>query len=179
MALPKTFFLKLSQEPENEARLIDRAHVISINNSTPGDLCPLSAAAIATGKVLVLRFDDISYPVSGKVLMDRSHANDVSDFIQGVPAGGLLLVHCTFGVCRSGAVAEALDIHINGCEHSASFYGDNPYILPNSHVRQVLLERFGVPLALSGEIIANAPYNNFEFDNCDVFYSNPLREFMV
>ena len=57
-----------------------------------------------------------------------------------------LLVHCTAGISRSGAVGEVLNWYFNryledNAEDDADFTYNNRQILPNSIVRRIMLQK--------------------------------------
>jgi predicted protein tyrosine phosphatase len=173
-ALPRDLFNQLAKDPEKEAEMIGRCWVISINSSADTG-CPLSDQAIASGKVLVMKFDDICSELPGLKLMDEFQANQIVEFVKKIPEKAIILVHCTAGVCRSGAVAEVIDLFLN--DDPERFYQENPYILPNAHVKTMLVNAFGICPFKSSVRTENAPYNKIEITDGDIFtvdFSNPF-----
>ena len=173
-ALPRDLFSQLAKDPEKESEMIGRCWVISINSSAD-TRSPLSDQAIASGKVLVMKFDDICNEIPNLKLMDEKQANQIVEFVKNIPEGSIILVHCTAGVCRSGAVAEVIDLVLN--EDPDRFYQENPYILPNAHVKTMLVNAFGICPFKSSERTENAPYNKIEITEGDIFtvdLSNPF-----
>lgn len=158
LALPRDFFLKLKGLPI-EMNVLKEAWAISINSTKGGEETPFSPNALATGKVLVMRFDDIQTEIPGLKLFSTEQARQIREFIENIPKGQTILIHCTAGICRSGAVAEVLDMVLN--EDSKEFFKDNPYILPNTHVKSLLLREFGITPLFAKERADKAPYNDF------------------
>jgi predicted protein tyrosine phosphatase len=97
--------------------------------------------------LLTLTFDDICNEpetpedLGNAVLFNENMAQQIMRFVDD---GKLpLLVHCTAGISRSGAVGEVLNWYFNRFEADDSDYRKfeimHPDIVPNPHVRRLLL----------------------------------------
>ena len=94
--------------------------------------------------VLNIVFDDID-PKSKAgeptlVLFDEDHARKIINFVHK-NKGRNFFVHCTAGVCRSGAVASFINSLFD--YDYQTFIEDNPAIQPNQHVLKILANVFG------------------------------------
>jgi len=99
--------------------------------------------------VLKLNFDDITTEAIAKehdlILFNYVHANQIMEFINK-PSDLPIFVHCTAGVCRSGAVGEFLNDYLNRYKMTEATHMDwihniNEWaekIIPNVHVKSVL-----------------------------------------
>jgi len=118
--------------------ILDRSPIISILNyidTSDVDLFPESDS------VLTLRFDDLS-PYSKYThlpecrAMSLEQAYKIITFVDKHKDVDVMRVHCSMGICRSGAVArfisEVLDID------QQVFRDDNPMIQPNDWVLNLL-----------------------------------------
>lgn len=95
-------------------------------------------------KHLTLCFDDIQPAVGMHFLnltyFNKNHAKDIVEFLEEVKHGNfeMLLIHCTAGISRSGAVAKLarkmLDVP------SDKFHKENRFIYPNKYILRKLYE---------------------------------------
>ena len=144
--------------------LASGARCISINSRAafdPPQQCPLPQSLVEAGLVLPLWFDDIESADEEAVvflggerkrLFDWRDANEIARFLDALPEGKTLLVHCQAGISRSGAVAEVANEYLNGPGAHEEFMRMNPYIIPNSHVRAILRRRLNlVPIGAQEE----------------------------
>lgn len=151
--LARSFF-EARQGTERERRLFLNYRIISINSvSFPAEPPPFSAHLLDAPNLLVLFFDDVDSGFSHA--MTRVDAERIAEFALH-PDLRPLLIHCTAGISRSGAVGEVLNWYYNRVERDAPgafqrFARDNPDIVPNSHVRRLLLEALEIRPA-TGEI---------------------------
>ena len=92
--------------------------------------------------LMSIRFDDIKFVEYERIkaihpkiiLFNEDHARKVIEFVelaQKRPEPMSLLIHCTAGVSRSGAVAAFISEYLN-----ISFHDEN--IMPNSHILETL-----------------------------------------
>jgi len=103
--------------------------------------------------VLTMRFDDVAHDlydveiVNGKVqnsnvikakALTIEQAAELYNFIQTQIADkrGQCIVHCTAGISRSGAVGSFINQLTEADDEK--FKRDNPHILPNQHIMQLL-----------------------------------------
>ena len=109
--------------------------VISIRN--PGE----SVLFTPSNKVLTLWFDDCN-PLGAfeysLTAMSRAQAEEIVEKVNALSEDSLVFIHCSAGVCRSGGVGEFIHITRN----VKNFYEDNPSILPNEWVKELLLSVF-------------------------------------
>jgi predicted protein tyrosine phosphatase len=93
---------------------------------------------------ITLWFDDI-HPTTTMTLascmdckaMAFEDAKSIVRFVKNIPSTvDTIFVHCTAGICRSGAVADFLRVVLD-CD-DIRFAIDNPHILPNEWVRDLL-----------------------------------------
>jgi predicted protein tyrosine phosphatase len=125
---------------------VKKAAFISIIGTEDSELSCLFVSN--KNNVLVLKFDDISEDIevpivrpSGTIMLllkafNTEQAKQIIDFLGANRHKETLLIHCHAGVSRSGAVATfANDYYMQ--DYNA-FKADNPYILPNPHILQVL-----------------------------------------
>jgi len=147
--VPRTYFERIKGTPE-ERRILETHKVISIQSSSGSDTePPFSPECLASPRLLCLTFDDVlitSQDLADKcdvVLFDHKMARQIVKF-----AGGgrwPLIVHCTEGISRSGAVGSVLDYYCN-CQWSnlpedhVDFIRENPDISPNPNVERILTD---------------------------------------
>ena len=137
--LPRAFFEKVKGTP-TEADLLEKSKIISINSSWGfDDAPPFSESFLKHPHLLILTFDDIcNEPETPE---DLAHA-----IMRFVDDGKIsLLVHCTAGISRSGAVGEVLNWYFNryletNTADDEDFVENNRQILPNTIVRRIMLE---------------------------------------
>ena len=96
---------------------------------------------------LNLVFDDLSLEECEKYNYDKSrlfnemHANLIIDFIENNLDKLELIIHCSAGISRSGAVAEFInDYYVK--ENYFYFKKRNPKILPNMYIYNVLKNEY-------------------------------------
>lgn len=72
------------------------------------------------------------------VPMSYKQAKELIDFVMKLDTNEItkIIVHCTAGICRSGAVVDFLRIIFD--VDDIEFLKDNPNILPNTWVRDLL-----------------------------------------
>ena len=147
--LPRAFFEKIKGTP-TEANLLEKYKIISINSSCRfDDTPPFSEEYLNHPHLLSLTFDDIcNEPETPEdqgnaVLFNAAMAQLIMRFIDD---GELpLLVHCTAGISRSGAVGEVLNWYFNryletNTADNEDFVRNNRQILPNTIVRKIMLK---------------------------------------
>jgi predicted protein tyrosine phosphatase len=147
--LPRTFFEKI-KGTTTEAELLAKSKIISINSSWGfDDTPPFSSELLNHPHLLTLTFDDICNEpetpedLANTVLFNKDMAKSIMKFVDD---GKLpLLVHCTAGISRSGAVGEVLNWYFNcyleyNAEDDEDFIQNNRQILPNTIVRKIMLK---------------------------------------
>lgn len=147
--LARIFFEKV-KGTSTEAELLAKAKIISINSSWGfDDIPPFSEDLLNHPHLLTLTFDDICNEpetpedLGNAVLFNEAMAQQIMRFVDD---GKLpLLVHCTAGISRSGAVGEVLNWYFNRyLERNAAddedFTQNNRQIQPNTIVRRIMLE---------------------------------------
>ena len=146
--LPRIFFEKIKGTAE-EDRLLESYRIISINSSWGDDsLPPFSERNRNHRNLLCLTFDDVCNEPDPEdhddcVLFSTRQAEAVMRFADD---GSMpMLIHCTAGISRSGAVGEILDWYFNRyiADNPADhlfFTQNNRQILANPLVRKVFLD---------------------------------------
>ena len=147
--LPRIFFEKV-KGTSTEAELLANSKIISINSSWGfDDTPPFSEELLNHPHLLTLTFDDICNEpetpedLGNAVLFNEAMAQQIMRFVDD---GKLpLLVQCTAGISRSGAVGEVLNWYFNRyLERNAGddedFLQNNRQIQPNTIVRRIMLE---------------------------------------
>ena len=147
--LPRIFFEKV-KGTSTEAELLANSKIISINSSWGfDDTPPFSENFFNHPHLLTLTFDDIcNEPETPEDLGNAVLFNEamVEHIMRFVDDGELpLLVHCTAGISRSGAVGEVLNWYFNryletNTADDEDFVENNRQILPNTIVRRIMLE---------------------------------------
>ena len=146
--LPRSYFEGRIGSDEI-AQLLKTHKVISIQSSSGYDSEPPFAKGHMESKnLLCLVFDDYfgipEDPVerSRVALFTPEHADRIMRFVDD---GSMpLVVHCTQGVSRSGAVGYVLDRYFNSVLANNErdyeyFMARNPFIMPNPNVVEVFL----------------------------------------
>lgn len=134
-------FFEVRKGEKREKELMRTHRVISINNiSFPAEPPPFSEQYLTADNLLVLYFDDID---EGPNAMTEEQAKQIVDFVCNDDPRPII-VHCTAGISRSGAVGEVLNWYFNRYleDDRATyrlFYVLNRGLIPNSHVRRLLL----------------------------------------
>ena len=147
--LPRIFFEKVKGTP-TEVELLEKSKIISINSSWSwDDTPPFSESFLKHPHLLTLTFDDICNEpetpedLGNAILFNKDMALAIMRFVDD---GKLpLLVHCTAGISRSGAVGEVLNWYFNrylenNTADNEDFVQNNRQILPNTIVRRIMLE---------------------------------------
>ena len=145
----RMFFEKIKGTP-TEVELLEKSKIISINSSCGvDDTPPFSPELLNHPHLLTLTFDDIcSEPetledLGNAVLFNETMAEQIMRFVDD---GKLpLLVHCTAGISRSGAVGEVLNWYFNRYQErnaadDEDFTQNNRQIQPNTIVRRTMLK---------------------------------------
>ena len=147
--LQRAFFEKVKGTP-TEADLLEKSKIISINSSWGfDDTPPFSPELLNHPHLLTLTFDDICNEpetpedLGNAILFNKDMALAIMRFVDD---GKLpLLVHCTAGISRSGAVGEVLNWYFNrylenNTADDEDFEQNNRQIMPNTIVRRIMLE---------------------------------------
>ena len=137
----RTFF-EARMGSESERRLMRTKRIISINDvSFPAEPPPFSDAYLIADNLLVLYFDDVD---EGATAMIPEQAEAIAEFVCR-PDPRPIMVHCAAGISRSGAVGSVLNWYFNRyLENNPREYRRfelaHPDIIPNAHVRRLLLK---------------------------------------
>lgn len=147
--LPRTYFEERMGTDE-VARLLQTHKVISIQSSRGWDsVPPFSDEHRKSPNLLCLVFDDYFAVPEDPVERTRValFTPEMADRIMRFVDDGTmpLLIHCTQGVSRSGAVGSALDWYYNRVLSNNSadhkyFVLKNPRVMPNPNVMEVMLK---------------------------------------
>ena len=120
-----------------EKRLLREYRIISINDAfIHPEPPPFSKRLLRHPNLLVLFFDDVETEIPGA--FSNEQAMTIVNFIQR-DTSSPLLIHCTAGISRSGAVGLAIAEHF-GCVED--FLRKNSDIMPNQLVLQKLRTAF-------------------------------------
>ena len=162
------FFEEIKGTPE-EAQLFSRYRVISINSVRIPEEPPFSEQYWRADNVLILKFDDVEemrecsnagmreceMQQRGQAMTEADadavarFAGDGRDSRYGGVAGmdeRPIMIHCTAGISRSGAIGAALNEYYNKvrsqneADHEA-FWSRHPNINPNLHVLRLLWKK--------------------------------------
>ena len=147
--LPRAFFEKVKGTP-TEVELLEKSKIISINSSWGwDDTPPFSESFLKHPNLLTLTFDDIynepetPEDLGNSIIFNEDMAEKIMRFVDD---GKLpLLVHCTAGISRSGAVGEVLNWYFNryletNTADDEDFVRNNRKIQPNTIVRRIMLQ---------------------------------------
>ena len=135
-------FFEARQGTPREAALLAKYRIISINNvGFPAEPPPFSQGHLAAENLLVLYFDDVE---DGPDAMTPEQAKRIADFVC-TDDDRPIIVHCSAGVSRSGAVGSVLNWYFNRdlADNEADYraFGlRHPDLAPNVHVRKLLLD---------------------------------------
>ena len=147
--LPRAFFEKVKGTP-TEVELLEKSKIISINSSWGfDDTPPFSERFLTHTHLLTLTFDDICNEpetpedLGNAILFNEDMAHAIMRFVDDGKLS--LLVHCTAGISRSGAVGEVLNWYFNryletNTADDEDFVENNRQILPNTIVRRIMLK---------------------------------------
>ena len=147
--LPRIFFEKIKGTP-TEAELLEKSKIISINTSWGfDDTPPFSLELLNHPHLLTLTFDDICNEpetpedLGNAILFNEDMAHAIMRFVDDGKFP--LLVHCTAGISRSGAVGEVLNWYFNrylnnNTADDEDFVLNNRQIQPNTIVRRIMLK---------------------------------------
>ena len=147
--LPRAFFEQIKGTP-TEVELLEKSKIISINSSWGwDDTPPFSEEYLKHPHLLTLTFDDVCNEpetpedLGNAILFNEDMAHAIMRFVDDgkVP----LLVHCTAGISRSGAVGEVLNWYFNrylenNTADDEDFVQNNRQIQPNTIVRRIMLK---------------------------------------
>jgi predicted protein tyrosine phosphatase len=94
--------------------------------------------------VLVQHFGDYGEPEEGKKPgpghFNNKQAKEIIEFVELNKNKQIMIVHCTAGIARSGAVAAFInDLYGNSYKE---FFNDNRQIQPNSYISRILREKY-------------------------------------
>ena len=134
-------FFEARQGTKRERELFRDNRIISINSvSFPAEPPPFSEEFLDADNLLILYFDDVDAGFPNA--MTPEQAKQIVEFTR-MEDNRPIIVHCTAGISRSGAVGEVLNWYFNRFEVNDSDYRKfeimHPDIAPNSHVRRLLL----------------------------------------
>ena len=134
-------FFEARQGTKRERELFRDNRIISINSvSHPAEVPPFSEEFLDAENLLILYFDDVDEGFPNA--MTPEQAKQIVEFAR-MEDNRPIIVHCTAGISRSGAVGEVLNWYFNRFEADDSDYRKfeimHPDIVPNSHVRRLLL----------------------------------------
>ena len=136
-------FFEVRQGTIREAELFMKYRIISINDiSFPAEPPPFSNRFIGAENLLVLYFDDVE---EGPNAMTAEHAKRIADFALHPGDDRPIIVHCSAGISRSGAVGSVFNWYFNRClaDNEADYraFGlRHPDLVPNAHVWKLLLD---------------------------------------
>ena len=136
-------FFEARQGTIRETELFMKYRIISINNiSFPAEPPPFSKEHLTAKNLLVLFFDDVE---EGANAMTAEQAEQIADFVLRPGDDRPIIVHCSAGISRSGAVGDVLNLYFN--RYLADDEADyrefrlrHPDLAPNAHVRKLLLD---------------------------------------
>ena len=135
-------FFEARQGTKRERELFRDNRIISINNvSFSAEPPPFSEEFLDAENLLILYFDDVDEGFPNA--MTPEQAREIVNFVR-LEDNRPIIVHCTAGISRSGAVGEVLNWYFNRyLEDNPPVYRLNEImnrdIVPNSHVRRLLL----------------------------------------
>ena len=91
--------------------------------------------------VLVLYFDDLTYlEAEDLTLFNKEHALKIIKFFEKFKDKENLIVHCSAGISRSGALALYFNDYLR--QDYFQFKKDNPKIIPNGFIYSLLRETY-------------------------------------
>ena len=132
----RTFFENKIGTTEEE-NLLNKCRIISINDvSIHPEPPPFRRRFLVHPNLLVLFFDDVEMEIPGAFSIEQ--ARQIVRFVRE-KGEYPLLIHCTAGISRSGAVGLAI---AEQCGCVEVFLRDNPDIMPNQLVLRKLRQAF-------------------------------------
>ena len=135
-------FFEACQGTKLEKQLFRNYRIISINSvSFPSEEPPFSEEFLDAENLLILYFDDVDEGFPNAMTPEQARA--IVDFVR-IEDNRPIIVHCTAGISRSGAVGEVLNWYFNSYleDNRADYWGNeriNCDIVSNAHVRRLLL----------------------------------------
>lgn len=134
-------FFEARQGTKRERELFRANRIISINSvSFPSEEPPFSEEFLDAENLLILYFDDVDEGFPNAMTPEQVRA--IVDFVRH-DDNRPIIVHCTAGISRSGAIGEVLNWYFNRFETDDSDYRKfeimHTDIVPNAHVRRLLL----------------------------------------
>ena len=141
---PRSYFEEIKGTP-TEKEVLATHRVISIVSSNGDDTePPFSQEALSSPNLLCMVFDDVVENADEQfVKFSEADAKAILDFVcdDSMP----VIVHCSAGIARSGAVGEALDSYYN-CflkrneeDHQYFLRHYQQRLRPNSLVKRLLM----------------------------------------
>ena len=136
-------FFEARQGTIRETELFMKYRIISINNiGFPAEPPPFLKEYLNAENLLVLYFDDVE---EGPNAMTVEQAKRIADFALRPGDYRPIIVHCSAGISRSGAVGSVLNWYFNRClaDNEADYraFGlRHPDLVPNAHVRKLQLD---------------------------------------
>jgi len=143
------YFFENLRGTAEEAAFFKKARVISVNSVRIPEEPPFSRKFWEADNVLVLSFDDVDdsdpFIFQGTRFMSEADADAIASFVES-PDPRPIVVHCTAGISRSGAIGACLNEYFNkklSQDEAArqAFWIAHPYINPNLHVMKLLWRR--------------------------------------
>jgi predicted protein tyrosine phosphatase len=142
-------YFELIRGTDEEVALFEKMRVISVNSVRVHEEPPFSRQYLNADNVLILHFDDLDDPTSE--YQQSGHfitADDVEAIAAFVekPDPRPIMVHCTAGISRSGAIGACLNEYYNKKiahheeDHDAFWY-NHPNISPNLYIMNLLWKR--------------------------------------
>lgn len=173
--LPREIIKEFLNDPEERKTLLRDYAIISIN--TPATNCTVPTGnpekpfkklkykveevlfteqEIKDNKILVLYFHDITIPSPPLILPTKEHADAIFNFVKEFNYEQKIIVHCSAGKSRSGAVGDVLNEYFNKYksldvnDNSTAFWAKHQgRIDPNPELRRLLMTSFGFnPISL-------------------------------
>ncbi|MEI7946239.1 MAG: hypothetical protein WCJ02_06060 [bacterium] len=148
------YFFENLRGTVEEAALFKNSRVISVNSVRIAEEPPFSKQYWTADNVLILRFDDVDYSdpfiFQGTRFMSEADAEAIAAFVES-PDPRPIVVHCTAGISRSGAIGTCLNeyfnkkLSLNETAHQA-FLIAHPYINTNLHVMKLLWKRLQIEI---------------------------------
>jgi len=145
-------YFELIRGTDEESELFASVRVISVNSVRIPEKPPFSRKFWEADNVLVLSFDDVDdsdpFIFQGSRFMSEVDAEAIAAFVES-PDPRPIVVHCTAGISRSGAIGACLNEYFNrklSQDETArqAFWIAHPYINPNLHVMKLLWKRLGI-----------------------------------